>query len=893
MNGLSSKEVLKSRELHGSNKLPEPKLDKWYDFAKEALSEKITMILIAIAVLQLFLGVMGVMDLSDPIMILVVLAIVTCIAVKTGLGVQKSAAELRAKTSVRYCDVIRDGKVQTINKDELVVGDLVCVGMGQEIFADGYLIEGKISVNNAAINGETKECKKVSYDSVNELEIEEYNNVLRSKTIKKIPKPKMEFGSKINVSTQDYTNPYSLFSGTTVMSGEGKMVVSNVGLNTVNGDTLVKMQTLEAPKTALDIALDNLSDFISKWGTIAAVITFAVLTISGIVQVGFGEYFSGGVLNIIQKIAQNFSVALTIIVAAVPEGLPLIVKLVTKQNVKTMEKFNILAKNPGKIPELAYVDIICTDKTGTLTTGIMTPKKIIDGFGNEVNKDSVLWNNIKANISLNNSATFDSENNITGGNSIDRAVLSLVNPETYADIQKKYPVKLKQVFNSSNKYSAFTTKDGVTYYKGAPEKLIEHCTKVMDSSGEIVENNDNNILSNAITAMTSNAMRCIAVTMADGDLVENEIPNDMTFLGIIGVADPVRDEVPSAVKTAHKAGIQVIEITGDCIETAVAVATECGIYKDGDLALTNDEFEAMSDDEVKSIIPRLRVISRCSPNTKLRLVTLAQEIGKSVAMTGDGVNDSPALKRADVGFGMQGGSDVAKEASDIVLTDDNFASVVKAVELGRTFMHNIMMFLEFQLPINISLLILSVIYPMIATGALLASVQILIVNIIMDSLNSLSFGGEPPKDEYMTEKPIKKGSGLFIRGAKKRIAISTVAFIVLYGIITFSPIANMFATETEAITARFALLCFMAVFNGFNIRTEHINLFNGIGKNKLFSAIAIGIFVMTFALCNFAENLIKVTALDFKHWVVVVILAFMVIPIDLIRKIIEKRRENK
>lgn len=866
MNGLSSKEVLKSRELHGSNKLPEPKLDKWYDFAKEALSEKITMILIAIAVLQLFLGVMGVMDLSDPIMILVVLAIVTCIAVKTGLGVQKSAAELRAKTSVRYCDVIRDGKVQTINKDELVVGDIVCVGMGQEIFADGYLIEGKISVNNAAINGETKECKKTPIEG---------------------------YVHKKTTSTDAYTNQNCLFAGTTVMAGEGKMIVTDVGVNTVNGDTLVKMQTLEAPKTALDIALDNLSDFISKWGTIAAVITFAVLTISGIVQVGFGEYFSGGVLNIIQKIAQNFSVALTIIVAAVPEGLPLIVKLVTKQNVKTMEKFNILAKNPGKIPELAYVDIICTDKTGTLTTGIMTPKKIIDGFGNDVNKDSVLWNNIEANISLNNSATFDSENNITGGNSIDRAVLSLVNPETYADIQKKYPVKLKQVFNSSNKYSAFTTKNGITYYKGAPEKLIEYCTKVMDSSGEIIENNDNDTLSNAITAMTSNAMRCIAVTMADGDLVENEIPNDMTFLGIIGVVDPVRDEVPSAVKTAHKAGIQVIEITGDCIETAVAVATECGIYKDGDLALTNDEFEAMSDDEVKSIIPRLRVISRCSPNTKLRLVTLAQEIGKSVAMTGDGVNDSPALKRADVGFGMQGGSDVAKEASDIVLTDDNFASVVKAVELGRTFMHNIMMFLEFQLPINISLLILSVIYPMIATGALLASVQILIVNIIMDSLNSLSFGGEPPKDEYMTDKPIKKGSGLFIRGAKKRIAISTVAFIALYGIITFSPIANMFASETEAMTARFALLCFMAVFNGFNIRTEHINLFNGIGKNKLFSAIAIGIFVMTFALCNFAENLIKVTALDFKHWVVVVILAFMVIPIDLVRKIIEKKRENK
>ena len=862
MKGLTNEEVLKSRELYGSNKLPEPKMKKWYEFAKKALTEKITMILIAIAVLQLVLGFMGVMDLTDPIMILVILAIVTEIAVKTGLGIQKSAAELRAKTAVRYCEVIRGGKVQTINKDELVVGDLVCIGMGQEIFADGYIVEGKISVNNAAINGETKECKKSPIPGY-----------IHAKT----------------TSTSAYTNPNCLFAGTTVMSGEGKMIVTDVGLNTVNGDTLVKMQTLEAPKTALDIALDDFSDLISKWGTIAAVITFVILLVTGIFKVGFGEYFNGGVLNVIQKIAQNISIALTIIVAAVPEGLPLIIKLVTKQNVKTMEKFNILAKNPGKIPELAYVDLICTDKTGTLTTGVMSPKKIIDGFGNDISKDSVLWSNIEENICLNNSATFDSENNITGGNSIDRAVLSLVNFERYAQVQNAFAIKAKQVFSSSNKYSAITLKQGITYYKGAPEKLIEHCTKVMNSNGEVLENNNEEALTKAIASMTKTAMRCIAVTMSNGDLVENTLPDDMIFLGIIGVVDPVRQEVPDAVKTAHEAGIQVIEITGDCIETAVAVATECGIYKDDDLAITNDKFETMSDDEVKGIIPKLRVISRCSPNTKLRLVTLAQELGKSVAMTGDGVNDSPALKKADVGFGMQSGSDVAKEASDIILTDDNFANVVKAVELGRTFMHNIMMFLEFQLPINFALLILSVIYPIVAAGALLASVQILIVNIIMDSLNSLSFGGEPPKEEYMTERPIKKGSGLFIRGAKKRIAISTTAFIVLYGILTFSPIANVFTSNIEAMTARFALLCFMAVFNGFNIRTEHLNLFNGISKNKAFSVIAIGICAMTFILCNFAENLIKATAMNINQWAMIIGLAFMIIPIDLCRKLVEKR----
>lgn len=863
MNGLSSSEVLRSREMHGSNKLPEPKMKKWYDFAKEALSEKITMILIAIAVLQLFLGFMGVMELSDPIMILVVLAIVTVIAVKTGLGVQKSAAELRAKTSVRYCDVIRDGKVQTINKDELVVGDLVCVGMGQEIFADGYIVDGKISVNNAAINGETKECKKTP--------IQGY---IHAKT----------------TSTSAYTNPNCLFAGTTVMSGEGKMIVTDVGVNTVNGDTMVKMQTLESPKTALDIALDNLSDFISKWGTVAAVVTFAVLTMTGIMSVGFSNYFGGNVLDVIQKIAQNFSVALTIIVAAVPEGLPLIVKLVTKQNVRTMETFNILAKNPGKIPELAYVDIICTDKTGTLTTGVMTPKKIIDAFVDEVDESSELWKAMVNNICINNSAVFDGNGEITGGNSIDRAVLTLTDSEEYGKIVNDLQIKAKQVFNSSNKYSAVSCSNEVTYYKGAPEKLIEHCTTALGDGIQTFTDIDKIRLLENIKEMTTKSMRCIALTQSKEELVENELPNNMTLLGIIGVVDPVREEVPNAVAMAHKAGIQVIEITGDCLETAKAVAEECGIYMAGDLAITNDDFEAMSDDEVKSIIPKLRVISRCSPNTKLRLVTLAQEIGKSVAMTGDGVNDSPALKRADVGFGMQGGSDVAKEASDIVLTDDNFASVVKAVELGRTFMHNIMMFLEFQLPINIALLILSVIYPMVATGALLASVQILIVNIIMDSLNSLSFGGEPPKEEYMSERPIKKGSGLFIRGAKKRITISTAAFIVLYGIITFSPVSNMFVTDVEAMTARFALLCFMAVLNGFNIRTEHMNLFNGIGKNKLFSYIAVGICAMTVILCDFAGTLIKATALDLNHWLVIIALAFMVIPVDLARKAVDNRK---
>ena len=870
-NGLKSSEVEVSRTTYGSNKLPEPELKKWYHFAKEALTEPITMILIIIALFQLVLGAMGVMSLSEPVMIIVVLAIVTEIAVKTGLGIQKSAAELRAKTAVRYCDVVRDGSVQTINKDDLVVGDLVLLRTGQEIFADGFIVDGEISVNNAAINGETKECRKI---------------------------PSANYKHVKTTSTTAYTDQCSLFAGTVIMSGEGKMIVTDVGVNTVNGDTLVKMQTLEPPKTALDIALDHLCDFISKWGTIAAVLAFVIMTITGILNAGsLSQYFSGNILENIQKVAQNISNALTISVAAVPEGLPLIVKLVTKQNVSTMEKFNILAKNTGKIPELAYVNLICTDKTGTLTTGEMTSTVMVNGNCQDIfNKESSLNELIDLNICINNSAVFDSNGNITGGNSIDRAVLDMLSPEDAQKIQNKAIMKKRVPFSSENKFSAVTLNNGAndfTVYKGAPEKLIEKCKFYLDNDGIVTELTEEKrkALKSHIKGLTEKAMRCIALTISDQ--TDDDLPDEMNLLGVIGVVDPVRNEVPEAVKIAHKAGIQVIEITGDCMETAKAVAMEAGIYKPGDLAVTNDEFEAMSDVKVKEIIPQLRVISRCSPNTKLRLVTLAQEIGMSVAMTGDGVNDAPALKKADVGFGMQDGSDVAKEAADIVLTDNNFASVVKAVELGRTFMHNIMMFLEFQLPINISLLILSMVFPIISGGsALLAAVQILIVNIIMDSLNSLSFGGEPPKEEYMNEEPIMKGSGLFIRGAKGRIALSSIVFIALFGVITFGPVGNMFATKLSAMTARFALLCLMAVFNGFTIRTDSMNLFKGIKNNKLFVYIALGIFAMTVVLCNFVGNLVQTTPMDVKQWIVVLVTAFMVVPVDWIRKAICKKGSN-
>ena len=609
--GLTEQQVKQSRQVHGSNKLPEPKQKTWVDFLKDTLSDSITRILIVMAAIFFLLAFLRVGEISEPIMILVVLGIVCALNIRTGLGIQKSNNELKAKTAVRYCNVLRNGSIVQINKDDIVVGDIVCLEMGQEIFADGYIVEGAVSVSNAAINGETKECHKAPVENYHYPE---------------------------TISTDDYTNTNCLFAGTTVMSGEGKMLVTNVGINTVNGDTLVKMQTLDPPKTALDIALDKLADFISKWGTIAAVAGFVITTCVGIAEVGLGVYFGGGILEVIRTLATNVSVALTIIVAAVPEGLPLIVKLVTKMNVKTMEKANILTKNPGKIPEMAYLNYICTDKTGTLTTGIMTPKAYLTPQG-QISEPKNLPEMLMENIILTNGSFFELDGNITGGNSIDRAMLTLTNPSTYTRIVSSNPKLGKQTFNSQYKYSAFSTQkqEGViSYYKGAPEKVIEKCKFILTADGQEVYFSNKPQINDAIHDMTTKAMRCIAFAYSKEPLVENQIAEDLVFLGVIGVQDPVREEVPGAVQAAHEAGITVVEITGDCIETAIAVAQEAGIFNsdNGDIALTDNEFVAMTDKEVKAAIPKLRVIARCSPQTKLRLVTLAQELGYSVGMTG-------------------------------------------------------------------------------------------------------------------------------------------------------------------------------------------------------------------------------------------------------------------
>lgn len=857
--GLTSKQAEESRAKFGSNKLPEKKLKTAWDFFTETFKDRLNQILIGMMLVFTVLAFSGQGSFSEPLGIFVVLLAIAVISTRTGLKSQKSTKELKDKTSVHYCNVLRDGEIKHINTDEIVVGDVVHIESGEAIYADGYLVEGKISVDNSVLNGESKECKK---------------SVV----------PDFTYSKKSTITGDDYVDTNSLFAGATVVDGEGKMIVTEVGVNTVNGKTITSMNEIEETKTSLEIQLDDLAGAISKFGTIGAVFIAVASLISNIMIIGgVNEFLQLGWLPILSKILTIMTTALTIVVAAVPEGLPLIISLITSQNAKRMLDHNVLAKHTNKIPEAGNIQLLCTDKTGTLTKGILQPVHNITLDGVEIDDScSGIKHIFLENVCLNSTAMFDSEGKIVGGNATERALLSMVDEKTYKQYSSANVTNRKS-FNSAYKYSAVEVEHNLTYYKGAPEKLLGVAKKYMNSAGEIVDIDIYDVKSK-ISSFTTKAMRVIATGVSQSTLGE-DLPDDMIITSLVAIRDDVREEVPEAVQKMHNAGVQVMMVTGDVIETAVAIAEDAGLLTEKtDIAMSAIDFDKLSDDEAKAKLPYIKVIARATPQTKLRIVKLAQELGLCVGMTGDGTNDSPALKAADVGFSMGSGTDVCKEAGDIIITDDNFVSITDAVMLGRTFMHNVMKFLKFQLPINISLVLLSVIYSLFMGMEAVAAVQILIINIVMDSLNSLSFGGEPPKPEYMREQPIPKGSKLLSKETMIQIGVSVVTFMAIFGITAIPAVRNLFGSEEVYATARFAMLVIMATINGFNIRTDSMNLFKGIKNNTMFVKIALTIFTGVILLCSFGGTMLHCTPLNLIQWVMIFALSLIVVSIDLIRK---------
>ncbi len=870
--GLTAQQVIQSRKKYGANILPKPRMKTALDFLRDVFSDKLNLILLFLAFVFIVVAILGLGSVTEALGIILVLALIAGIDVVTGLRAQRYTRRLADMAGVRFCNVLRDGKIQNINVKEIVVGDTVLLNTGDTIYADGYLIDGAVDVDNSVLNGETKKAPKTV--------IKNY-----------------KYNPHAKITGDAYVDKNSLFAGATIQSGRGAMLVTRVGIDTENGKILSNVQTISAPRTSLDIQLDKLATQISKFGLIGACVVAACLIGVEIVQHGgFAQYFDMGALRVTTSILSVLVIALTIIAAAVPEGLPLIVSLVISQNAREMVRHNVLAKYANKIPEAGNIQILCTDKTGTLTCANLMPVQNFLGNGDVLPFDAESAPNeiFRRSLILNGGASYDDNKNIVGGNSTGRALLTLIGSDDkiFSDLRNNY-IKLAELpFDSANKYSATqlaprgTKSDAMTYYMGAPEMILAHATHYMDANGRR-HKLDASVVEKLMTENAARAMRMVATAESQKSISKTGLPDDLTLVCLTSLRDEIRAGIPAAVDTMHNAHVQVIMITGDSLPTAIAIARETNIMTaPSDIAVNAAELDNYSDAQLLEMLPRLRVVARAVPNTKLKLVQIAQSAGQSIGMCGDGTNDAPALKLADVGFAMGSGTDVAKAAADIIITDDNFVSVTDAVSLGRTFLHNIKMFLRFQLPINIWLMIACLVFPLFVGHPAFWATQILIINIIMDSLNSLAFGGEPVKPEYMHEPVVPKGAPLITRRGMRGVIWICMGFALITLALYIPQIAKMFGTPAQMETARFVVLVFAAMLNGFNVRTDGINPLRGISHNPMFWVISLVVFVSTFALVQLGGAMFHVTALNTTQWVVLILLSALIIPWGIMGKAI-------
>lgn len=872
--GLDTAQVIQSRNKYGTNTIPGVKPKTAWHFLLEVFHDKINLILFGMLVVFLALAFAGFGSFLEPIGIGVVLLCVAVIGTLTKLRAQKYSLDLKNRSGVRYVIVLRNKKIKRIKTDDVVVGDVIFLQSGETVPADGYVIDGRISVNNSVLNGESAECQKS-------------------------PIPGFKYNRMARITADDYVSKNLVFAGTTVQSGECYMVAQKIGVHTENAKTLLAMREITEVKTDLDIKLDKLAIKIGQFGYICGAIVAIILITNSVVDAGgISAFLSSGWLNVVHQILNALIVALTIIVAAVPEGLPFIITIIISQNARNMIKHNVLAKNTHKIPEAGNIQILCTDKTGTLTYGNLIPITNYLGDGSQVDFDSVLPVSrfIAADIIFNTGATWDDNGVIVGGTSTQRALLSGLHQQSKLvhAVMREIKVLDKFPFDSANKFSAARIKriqDNKEFvlYTGAPEIILDRVVKYIDVNGVAHKINKSKMMA-IIRDNARQAKRMVAMAFGTNKTVDANVPDNLTLISLASIRDDVRHEVPNAVARMHGAGIHVIMITGDILDTARAIGVDTGIVNsDDDLVLTATELDKMTDTQIKKNLYKLKIVARAVPRTKLRLVKIAQEMNLCIGMCGDGTNDAPALKRADVGFAMGSGTDVCKEAGDIIITDDNFVSLADAVLFGRTFLQNITKFLMFQMPINIMLVVLSLIYPVAFMVPAFVAVQVLVINIVMDSLNSLAFGGEPGKLEYMKVPPQPKGASLFTHKMITRIFAICIEFAVVFALLGVPYVRQIFGDNPAVnLTARFALIMLMAVFNGFNVRTDTRHLLRGISKNPAFVFIAGGIILGTICIVDFGGDLFQVVPLSHEQWIAIFGLAFLVVPMDLIRKTFSK-----
>lgn len=869
MRGLSDSQVNKSKQDFGTNALAKKETESLWSMFIGAFDDIWIKVLCAALVMKIVISVIGVFvpALAGENDVVEIISIVLAIALATGFSTlseyrNSSRSEaLQEEYNKTYAKVMRNGKLVNILTSEIVKGDTILVQAGDKVPTDGVLFEGHIKVSQAALNGESRDENKTAADNLDEAE------------------------------STDYASANKVFMGSVVTSGEGYMVATVIGdaseLGKIN-KALTDDNEEDERKDTSSLKLEVVAAGIGKLGVSAAAIAGVLDVVLNLIRTD--EPIT--VVYVLLLVAEAVMLMASIVIMAVPEGLPMMNSLVQSMNTESMYKKNILVSHKAAFSDSAYMNVLFSDKTGTITQGNLSLVEFITGDGKIV--DHIPNQEFIEAITLNNLAKI-SEGKPIGSNNMDRALLGYALEHGYDD-SKNDPDKVADIsgFDSEKKCATVTLKNGLVYWKGATENIIGKVTHYMLPSGEEKEftSADKKAVEDQMLAQAKRTMKLLSVAkIADGKTV---------LMAVLCLRDNVRTDAVETVEILNNAGIQVVMVTGDAEETAVAIAKEAGILKDekNDVVLTHEELEQMSDEELKKKLPNLRVVSRAKPLDKKRLVSISQQLDNVCGMTGDGVNDAPALKQADIGFAMGDGTAVAQEAGDVVILNNSLTSIKDCVLNSRTMSKSVGKFLIFQLTVNISTLLMNIIAPILGWTEPFSIVQILWINLIMDTLAAMAFGGEPILDRYMNEKPALRKDNILTTYIKSAIGTSSV-FITLGSILILENIGGItdFVTpagcadpELYEKTFMFAFFIYSIIFNSLNTRSEKFNVFEHIRENKNFIIVMGAIFVLQTTIIEIGGQVFSTTTLNAKALLVSMLLAVLIIPVDMVRKAIVSKK---
>ena len=862
--GLKNKQVDEQRETYGANTLTKEKPESMIKRIADAAREPMILMLIMAGVIALLVNMIRATTGSeaDFLECLGIFAAIFLSVLITVIMEGKSAKAFEALSRISddaMIKVIRDGTTHLVSQREIVVGDIVLLSTGDKIPADGRLLQSsELAADESALTGESVPAKK----DADMLIIDE----------------KTPLAERANM----------VYSGNYITSGYGKMVVTAVGDSTEFGHIARELTNTERSSTPLQEKLARLGKTITILGIIAAVIVFVSELISFSLE--------GGLT--LETVLDAFVTSIVLIVAAVPEGLPTIVAVSLSINIIKLSKQNALVKKMIASETVGCINVICSDKTGTLTENKMTVSAFYDDSWKEKTSDlNSDW--LVHNICLNTTADIASDGSFIG-NPTECAMLNFYQKsdafkrsgKTYKDERSDHDVLHAFPFSSELKHMTTISKvDGkiISYVKGSPECVFAMCALSQEKRTTIEA---------FIVKAQKKAMRVIA--FAHKELLEmrnyeeeahhNAMEKDMIFDGFIAISDPLRSDVYEAVKNCRMAGVDLKILTGDNIITAKAIADELHILEDGRIAVEANDIADLSDRKLLEMLPKISVIARSTPATKMRVVKLLKSQNNVVAVTGDGINDAPALKNADVGIAMGiSGTEVSKEASDIVLLDDSFSTIVKAIAWGRGIYENFKRFIQFQLTVNVSSVIVVFTSILLGLKAPFTALQLLWINIIMDGPPALTLGLEPIYDDLMNRPPTGRGDNIISKTMFLRIGLTGLYISVIF---LCQYVFNFLgAAHGEMNTVLFTLFALFQLFNAFNCRELHAtSIFKHLFQNRIMLLVIFITFLLQILIIQFAGAFFGTVPLGFAMWLKIFALTFSVILISELVKLFLRRK---